>query len=678
MSRSRGAGRSLFGSASSARRIALVSFTAALFVLPVFLFVGGSASLPATPLVRSHFAGVHATGVMRSANSSTCYDLNKTVCVQVVPPGTGTPASPNIIPSPGNRSSSVLPNATDTITLYVRATWNIVYPGAVNVGPHAPIALNVTGILWNGDPYYSSFDHSIWNSRSSTDPYYQLVPNAPVNQTWPYVWTVTFWNRSSTGTPSWFAGMSITWWIYLVTKGTGNTYSGWSSPAFSYTVAGAWPSSPYPGATQYGGANASATDLALRQVPLLPNWNDTVHITVSTTSADQLTRATIGTTALFVQERLPDGAPYQNGTFDFPVTITGTLGVDSTSVAIPSAFSQLAGVTVTYWITSTDTAANEIDTVTTPQFTYTIHDNGSFQSGQFANDILLTTTPTQVELGGPPTPVVAPGQNVTITIQSRNAGTSLLTAIVDYTFTYNSTGEVAPGQVSFSRNNSTTMHAALPPFPLGSLVSFTVLAWDYQMLLEVSHAYTFETPVLSVIVPQIPVNLTFFTVFVYDNSTNSWVNGATVQIQDPTSYINSISTTQFGIAYPNETFSRWTPLLLPANVTYNVSIFDRSFITAGDQFASTISVNVYATHAMSNSGTLAQTDHYTVIQEGPAIFFYLNTTAPGPLFSPASATVVPLAAVLGLAGAFLGAIIIVPWWLNIQAKRKAEEKRVTL
>ncbi|MCI4346771.1 MAG: hypothetical protein L3K07_08505 [Thermoplasmata archaeon] len=659
------------------RRIALVAIAAALFLAPALLLTGSASSVPSSPLSHVH-PSLARSALALPLGNSTCYDLNKTVCVQVVPPATGVPPSPNIIPSPGNRSSAVLPNATDSIQLYIRATWNIVYPGAVNVGPHAPIALNVTGVLWNGDPYYATFDHSIWNSRSSTDPYYQLVPNAPVNVTWPYVWQVTFWNRSSVGTPTWFAGMSINWWIYLVTRGTGNTYFGWSSPSFSYTVAGAWPSSPYPAALQYGGANASATDLSIRQVPLQPNWNDTVRITLSTTSADLLTRATIGATSLYVQEKLANGAPYQSGTFNFPVQITGTQGASVTTVAIPAAFSQISGVQVSYWITSSDTALNEIDQITTPLFSYTIHDNGSFQNGQFANDLLLTTTPTDVELGGPPTPVVAPGQNVTITIQSRNAGASILTAVVDYTFTYNTTGEVAQGQVAFLRNNSTTMHAVLPPFPLGSLVSFTVLAWDYQMLLDVSHVYTFETPTLTIIVPEIPLNLTFFTVFVYDNSSGTWVNGATVQIQDPTSYVNSVSTTQFGIAYPNETLSRWTPLLVPANVTYNISVLDRSFVPPGGLAAGLISVNLYATHAMSNQGTLAQTDTYTVIQEGPSIFFYLNTSAPGPLFSPASGTVVPLSAVFGLAGAFLGAVLIVPWWLNIQARRKAEEKRVTL
>ncbi|MCI4363969.1 MAG: hypothetical protein L3K13_06695 [Thermoplasmata archaeon] len=678
MSGSHIAGPSHLSRSATMRTIALVAIAAAVLLVPALVFSGGTAPLARAPSAHVHPALARSASGHPLSNSTTCYDLNKTVCVQVVPPATGVSPSPDIIPSPGNHSSSVLPNATDSISLYIRATWNIVYPGALTMGPHSPISLNVTGVLWNGDPYYSIFDNSVWHSRSSSDAYYQLVPNVPVNSTWPYVWQVTFWNRSSVGTPSWFAGMNINWWIYLVSRGTGNTYYGWASPSFSYTVAGAWPSSPYPQAAQYGGANASTTDLSIRQVPLQPNWNDTVHITLSTTSADQQTRATIGATSLYVQERLANGAPYLSATFNFPVTVVGTTGATTTSVAIPSGYSQISGVQVSYWITSSDTALNEIDQITTPLFNYAIHSNGSFQNGQFANDLLLTTTPTQVELGGPPTPVVAPGQNVTITIQSRSAGASILTAVVDYTFTYNATGEVSNGQAAFVRNNSTTMHVVLPPFPLGSLVSFTVLAWDYQMLLDVSRAYTFETPTLAVLVPEIPANLTFFTVFVYDNSTANWVNGATVQIQDPTAYVNSVSTTQFGIAYPNETSARWTPLLVPANVNYNISVFDRAFIPAGDQVASQISVNLYATHAMANQGTLAQTDHYTVIQEGAGIFFYLNTSAPGPLFSPSSGTVVPLSAVLGLAGAFLGAIIIVPWWLNIQARRKAEEKRVTL
>ncbi|MCI4334591.1 MAG: hypothetical protein L3K04_03050 [Thermoplasmata archaeon] len=618
-------------------------------------------------------AALHPASAVRPAASGSCYDLNSTVCVEV------QAGSVNIVPSSGNRTASLEPNATDTIVLQIHSQWQIVWPGLVNqTGPRSPIALNVSGTLWNGDPYYSAADYSLWHSRQATDPWWQTAPNAATNVTWPFVYQVTFWNRSSAGSPTFFAGMSITWWIYLVTRSTGNIYHGNAMPAFHYTVAGAWPESPYPAAVQYGGQNASTDDLALKQVPLQPNWNDTVHLTLTTTGLDSSTRASIGSATLYVVESRPNGAPYQNGSFVFPVTVSNGAGATSTAVAIPNSYSQITGLTVSYWVVATDTAVNELNQIMTPAVNYTVHGNGSFQSGQFGNDILLTTTPTDVELVGPPTPQVAAGVNVTVVIQSKSVSASILTALLQYTFNYNATGEVAHGQVQFARNNSTTMYAVLPPFPVGVIVNFTVLAWDYTMLLDISRQYSFETPTFSTIVPIIPPSLTFFTVLVYDNSTATWVTGAIVQIQSTSGYVNSISTTQFGIAYPNQTLSRWTPLLVPANQTYNVSVLDRGFIPAGESSSPVVSVDLRATNPMSYTGTLVQSDHYTIVQEGSSLFFYLNTTAAGPLFSPSNPSSISVPAVLGLVAAFVALAIVLPWWIAIQERRKAEEKRVTL
>jgi hypothetical protein len=606
-----------------------------------------------------------------ASNTSVCYDLNNTTCVQAAP------GSPNIIPSPGNRTSATLPNTSQSIVITIRSTWRIVPLGvAVNTsGPRAPIALNVSGVLWNGDPWYSVYDDSVWHSRSATDPFWE-TSNQTGNKTWPYTYAVTFYNKTTAQQPIFYAGMTITWWIYLVTRSVGNIYKGWVSPSFTYTYAGAWPASPYPSAAQYGGPNAALTDLAVHQTPLQANWNDTVHVSIAATGADSLTYATIGQATLFVEERRADGSPYQNGSFAYPITVTNDVGVVKAQVAIPGTYSQIVGLNVTYWIVAYDTAQNEIDMITTPAFSYTVHGNGSFQTGDFSNDLLLTTAPYYVAQGtASNVPQVAAGQNVSVQIESKSASASILTAVLEYTFTYNATGAVAHGQESFARNNSTTMYTVLPGFPISSEVNFTVLAWDYTMLLDISQQYSFTTPAFNSFVP---TNLTFFTVLVYDNGSSSWVTGATVQIRDPSGFVNSVGTTYFGVAYPNETLSRWTPLLVPANVTYNVSVFDRGFLPAGTTSATPVSIQVRATNPMNFIGTLVQTSYYEIVQEGSAIFFYLNTTAIGPQYSPSNPTSVPLSSVLGLLGASAAAVLVLDWWLRIQARRKAEEKRITL
>lgn len=629
-----------------------------------------TAHAPAAALVHVSSPRASPAAAVHPSSASTCYDLNNTTCVQA------TPGSPDIIPSPGNHTSAELPNATSSIVVTIRSMWMIVPPGVVNVtGTRSPITLNVTGVLWNGDPWYSQYDDSIWHSRSLTDPYFQASP-ATVNTTWPYAYQVTFWNHTTQNQPIFFAGMTISWWIYIVTRSIGNIYTGHvMRPTFSFTYAGAWPSSPYPYAAQYGGPQAALADVTIHQVPLQPNWNDTVHVSLGLTGLDSITGATIGSATLFVDERRANGAVYENASFAFPVTVVSGQGAVKTQVSIPHGFAGIVGLNVTYWIVAYDTAQNEIDMITTPTFSYTVHGNGSFESGQFGNDILLTTTPTDVELHGPPTPVVAAGQNVSITIQSRSASASILTAVLQYTFTYNATGSVAHAQASFSRNNSTTMYATLPGFPISATVNFTVLAWDYNQLLDISPQYSFITPEFNRFVP---ANLTFFTVLVFDNGSSTWVNGATVQIRDPSGFVNSQSTTYFGVAYPNETLSRWTPLLVPANVTYNVSVLDRSFLPDGATAASAVSIEVKAVNPMVFIGTLTQSLHYSIVQEGSAIYFYLNTTPIGPQFATANPSSVPLTAVLGGLAAFAAMAVVLPWWVRIQERRKAEEKRVTL
>ena len=84
--------------------------------------------------------------------------------------------------------------------------------------------------------------------------------------------------------------------MYIVSYNTHHaTYTGTQvGPTFTYRIAGAWPFSPWPEAVQYGGANASTSDLILHQSPLVPNWNDSIAVTIQLTAAAVTNRTLIG------------------------------------------------------------------------------------------------------------------------------------------------------------------------------------------------------------------------------------------------------------------------------------------------------------------------------------------------------------------------------------------------
>jgi hypothetical protein len=178
-------------------------------------------------------------------------------------------------------------------------------------------------------------------------------------------------------------------------------------------------------------------------------------------------------------------------------------------------------------------------------------------------------------------------------------------------------------------------------------------------------------------------NSSFFYVFVYDNGSQSWVSGAKVQIQGPNGFVNSVSNTTLGVAYPNATRTPFIPLLLPANASYLVTVVDPWFVPPGARSTTPINVTVVALHSMTLRQSLQQGANDLVVLEGNSILFYLNATPPMPTVSPSvqsgiPSSVVPAAAVFGFLGATIALAFIGPWWIAIRRRRKEEEKRVTL
>jgi hypothetical protein len=640
---------------------------------------GGSVGQPAyapTAPAASHpdetaTAASHA-GVTPSASTTfnpTCAKIDTTVCVSIQ-----SATEPNIIPPSGSFVSSVEPNASADITLIIKSRFYLNATSPPRNGPNSPIALNVTGVLWNGDQYDTYLDGNVWHADNGS--WWSGPQIVPQNQTYPYWYTVVIAAKSGSGSPNFFPGETITWWIELTTNIANTTYTHHEGPHFQFTYGGAWPFSPYQGSQQYSGPNATFADVNVSVNPRAPNWNDTVKVTVNTTEADAFpVNASIGSASVAFRE-VYNSVTIATTSFAFPVNVSGTLGADTTSVTIPASYAQLPNATVYYSITVADTAGDQLQT---PQYSYNVSGNGSFLSGTFSDDLGVTSSPADVAGAAGVAVVLVPGQAVNVTITSLNPGVAINAGQIVEQFSYPAIGERISVNIPMVRISSTIFRGTLPGTPIGSFVNFTVDAWDFDQHQLVSSEFSYVTPSFAEYDPFVPGNETFFYVYVYDNGSHHWVSGATVQVTGPHGFVNSVSNSTYGVSYPNASAAPYTPLLVSANESYHISVRDLAFDPAGGGAPEYLNATLVAYHTLSARQTLATQPTYFVVQEGSSILFYLNGTAPPPVSSPpASSGGVPLPALIGLLATIATAVPLYLWWTQIRSRRKEEEKRVTL
>lgn len=651
--------------------------------------LGAPSAVPSpTPVPSSHARAQTSLRPLDPTDNYTCFKINTTICVSA------KNGSYNVVPTPGNLTSNTLPLPNATISFYVKSEYpltSINPPSPTGNSNKTPLRINVSGVLWNGDPYMNAYDGTIWHSNTNSN-YWSSVSGV-TNRTYKY-WYQLVIDGNSSGVPNFFPGEYVSWSIYIVTRQPSGVYTHLSSPVFHYRIATAWAFSPYPQAAQYGGPNASTLDLQVFQNPIAPNWNDSVNITIRTTAADNVDNnsALIGSALLNLFATLPDGVALPNVTIPFLAPGVGVHGLVSTYAIIPASFAQIPGTSISYSIVANDavdTTKYTPDQITLPTQGYYVHSNGTFVSGVFQDDIAVTVTPSN---GIPPTigpmpkppvthPVVLPpGTVVSVLVASRNLGTALRSGIIQYSFSLPALKEEVGGQFYLQRINSTHLEGVLPAIPLGSYINFTITVWDYASTPETSSLYGYSIQTFQQVVPSQASNLAFLWIYVYDNGTHSWVSGASVSIVASGGFINVRAHTLYGIAYPNASASPEVPLLLPANITYNITVADAAFVPPGTSEASPpISILLKLTNPMVAQGTLAQTNDYTIVQSGNQLFFWLNSTAPAATFSPAPPIVpVLIGPTLGLLVALGAMIPIVWWWRAISERRKEQEKRVTL
>ena len=625
---------------------------------------GAQASLP-----DGHPAAAAPVPDANSSFSPYCAKITATVCVSVQ-----SSTEPAIVPGAGSFFASVEPTPKTDLPLVIKSRSLLNATAAAHNGPDSPIALNVTGVLWNSDPYAGPDDATIWHANNGT------WWNGPANhsqqdKSYPWWYTVDI-SASNNGVANVFAGETITWSIELTNR-SGNLVTHIESPKFQFTYSWAWPFSPYFGSQQYAGANATFADVAVTVQPTQPNWNDSVKVVVNTTAADlQPVNATLGSAVIQFTENY-NGATLVSTAFQMPVHITnGITGAVTTSYVIPALYALLTGATVTFQIFLTDVPGDQL---VTPLYTYSVGGNGTFISGTFTDDIGITSNPGSVAAAAGIAVSLPPGQAVNLTITSLNVGTSINAAeIVEY-FSYPAINEKITALIPMNRLTSTVFAGVLPGVPIGSFVNFTIDAWDFNQHQLVSPIYSYVTPSFTQYVPFVPGNASFFYVYVYDNGTHQWVTNVTVIVTGPGGFYNSIGSTTYGVAYPNQSELPQVPLLVAANQTYHIVVTDPNFVPTLGGIPKTIEANVTAYHVFSARQTLVAASNFLVVQEGSSILFYLNTTPAPPAPSPsAQASGVPIAALIGLLATVGTAIPLYWWWSQIRRRRKEEEKRVTL
>jgi hypothetical protein len=646
---------------------AVVLSLVALGALAVATGGSPSAALP------SHVAPALTPDVARTSDNTSfnppCSKISVLVCVSVA-----NQSDPAIVPPNGATFAGVEPLENATIELVVKSRYLLNQTNAPKNGPTSPIALNVTGNLWNGDQYQTANDSTVWHTNNATW-WWGPGNHTAQNRSYPWWYTVIIAGKAANGQQNFFAGETVTWWIYLSIE-NGSNYQHFYSLPFQFTFGGAWPFSPYPGSHQYAGRNSTFADVNVSSHPANPNWNDSLKITVNTTAADGFpTNATIGSALLHFTETY-NTVEIVNTNFQFPVTLNGTVGAESTTVTIPAKYALLSTATVDYYIVVRDTYGDQL---TTPVFPYTVGGNGTFLSGTFSDDLGVQTSPGSVGAGAGIAPTLSPGTQVNVTITSLNEQTAIQAAeIVEY-FSYPAIDEKVIADLPMVRQSSTVFTGTVPGAPLGAYVNFTIDAWDFAQHQLVSTPYSWVTPTFADYVPFVPGNASFFYVYVYDNGTHSWATNATVTVTGPSSFINSVGNTTYGVRYPNASGNVLVPLLLVANQSYLVVVSDPSFVPTVGGLHTTVEANITAYHTMATRQTLVSAANYRVVEEGQAIVFFLNATPPPPTESPsAQPSGVPIAALVGLAATIVTAVPLYLWWRQIRARRKEEEKRVTL
>jgi hypothetical protein len=647
------------------RQMALVGVGVVLLLLVGMLANAGPSVISSpVPVASPHSAVASATP---QPFNPPCITIYTGICVSIA-----SPNEPQIVPIAPSFFSAVQPNVTTNLPLYVKSATPLNWTNAPYSGPESPLILNVTGVTWNGNPFYSPYDGSVYHS--STLSYWAGPIFVPSNRTYPWWYSVNISAYSRTGQLNFAPGMTMTWSIGLTFNNSGLFFHA-QSPQYKYTYLGAWPYSPYPGSQQYAGTAAFGQDAVVNATPTAPNWNDSVHLTIATTPLDQRTGVSIGQGYVNVNVNNPStGAHLVSTTFTIPTPKSGHL--KAANITIPAALDRVAGSNVTYQVFLADAYG---DWIVSPVAFYTVNGNGSFLTGQFTSDLSISTSPN---INPPPNlgnvTVLAPGTPVAIQLESENPGSAIASAHATLEISLPVLRTVTTVVLPLNRESSIQFNVTLPPLPAGAFVNFTIGAYDFEQSYEVSPNYEFTTASVGTLLPSIPQNSTFFYVGIHDAGNSQWVSGAKISIASLGGYYSVNTVSVDGLAYPASSQFYLSPILAPANATYVITVNDPGFVPAGRIAPLSANVTFVATHSMGVYGPLKVASHYTVVEQGNLIIFWLNATTAPVLASPSVSSAALWGSIGGLVAVTILVVPLVRWYSAVRKRRQEDMKRVTL
>ena len=299
-----------------------------------------------------------------------------------------------------------------------------------------------------------------------------------------------------------------------------------------------------------------------------------------------------------------------------------------------------------------------VNNIKSQSYSYPVTNGGTWcNSNQTFSHFLTVGTQPYPAIANGTNPAISAWQPVNVSITSNLANTSINYAYIYYNTTVNGkTG--AEDYMSFHRFNATSQftgdnfsqalgNPTFGGFAPGSVVAFHITAADDLNCLITSKTYSFTVKQGA---PTILDGKTYFYVVAYDLGTSSYIQGATVEINNATFWDNT-TTNQLGFAYPSIQGTS-TPLFLNMNQFYNINVTWNSQL---------------------------QSLHYdlTATSNKTLTFFFNSHHTVSPVYSESN-PVFGGAVIAGIALAGVSVIPIYFVWVEIRKRAEAEEKRITL
>ncbi len=320
-------------------------------------------------------------------------------------------------------------------------------------------------------------------------------------------------------------GTVVTWNVYLINYTQHMTYA---SQNYSYEVSGAW---------HY---NNSYEDAFYRNVEmdispeLPPNAWDPVTITIQSRYDDvEIAHAILDMSYENETMEGEGSLPFRN--------VDPVEGIEQ--VTIPG---YPAGTRIDFSIRAWDDPDDSSREIRSKDFNYTVSWGNTWEFMGFEDNIELTTDPDGVADRVTET-IVDIGESVNITIESKDSEVPIEMAVIEYKVGAEGV-EAQEGQDIFNEISSTKWYYEIDGLAPGIKVEFQIRAYDVMRDDIVSSIYRYE---VSQIPLEIPEEVTFFYITVFDGEKNEYVPGADVTIKNET-WIWEGQTNAMGIAYPTE------------------------------------------------------------------------------------------------------------------------------